>query len=791
MIPIEFSNSMYLWATPFAMLGIVILTLIKFRRGPRFLARRILLAISFSIIAGLILLSLSEPFIIMEQPLKQSPELEIIYDQSASMTLYDIPLARITQQLEGVVPYKVTTIGDNVSTPLLSRTLSRMREHGNILIVSDGRDTEDDITYFDVLSKAIQTKSNIHIINLSVKKDEQSVSLEGPQTSIAGVDNGYRVHIQGEGAWDQVLVTINDNHIFRGRPGDDLQFSHKFDREGTYQFKVTLETTRDATAENNVFYKTTRIIPKPNVLYIGNDKQMTDFLNQFTQVTQANSIPENMDAYVAAVLHNYDATASQANMEVLEDFVSQGNGLVVIGGNKAFEYSRYDSTPLAPMLPVQSGKSQGSNRTAIVLLIDISASQGTTQQVTGFTTTRSDDVSRLTAYDIVRSISEDNLVGVIAYYQYPHLVQPLAPLGTSRQTVLDKISRLSYDKAGSYMHDGLKAAWQMLEPVSGAKHVILISDGHTSGATTGPTREVAQAMANAGIRVHTIGIEVIGGVSGQGFMHQVARETGGIYVQPNEREGIKLLFGKATDFEETHTPLLGVHITDKDHPITMGITDINTILSNINAVIPKQNSQVLAVTTNGDPAIVSWRYGLGRVTTVSAFTGTQSMGTLLSPPDSRLLARTISYAIGDPEKKLPPRIRIDDTTLGRPALVTATGPLPTHHDIAFSSLAENLHTAFIVPATTGMLTEYGATFGVSYPYELRYMSPDSRLAEISEESGGKAYRVETIRDIQDAMQKTASLRENQVIELSWMLLALAAVLFIISMLARKLEEKRQ
>jgi len=787
---LQFANPTAMTFLPFVVGAIFFITFIRFKKNSVPILRRLILSVGFSCLVALLMLALAQPFIIMDRQLDNVPELEVIVDVSASMEMYGLTADEVTGQLDGVVPYTLTTFGEEKRTPFLRTLLTKMRPHTNILVVSDGRDTEDDVTYAEILEQAQQVNARIHKVELIGGRDEQSVYLEGPQTSLAGIENTYRVGVGGEGPYEYVTVDINGQEVFRASPGDPMVFTHTFSTEGVQELVATISTQRDFLPENNVFHKTTRIIPKPKILYVGSDQHMLTFLEQFTDVTQRNNLQTNLSPYTAVITHNLPS-AQLGDLTHLEDFVSEGNGLLVLGGSQSFEYSNYDGSSLAPLLPVQSGKSGDQSRAAVVLVIDVSASGGSTN-INEFSDMPIGEFTQLLAYSIVESLSGENLLGVVAFYQEAYLVSDLQPLGPNRENILDRISRLRFDHAGTQINKGLLAGWQVADKTNGPKNIILISDGLTGGSNdASKTLDVADQLGAAGVRVFPVAILGDGEQTGEGTLRQIAQRTGGLYVEPLETEDLQIIFGDRQNDELDYVSRIGLQVSPYPHPISSTVTQLNSVLSSVNYVVPKRNAQVVLSTTNGDPAMVSWRYGLGRVVTMTAFTGQESMGSLMTPPDSRLLARTVSFVIGDPEKKLPPTIRIDDTRLGKPARVTATGPLPAISELAFTSLAPDLHVSYIMPNDIGFLEAYGATFAVAYPLEIQYMTPDPRLDDIIEATGGKAYRVQTLREIQYEMEQMTHVRENQPLMLHWVVLMIAGIFLILFILIRKLEEKRK
>jgi hypothetical protein len=76
------------------------------------------------------------------------------------------------------------------------------------------------------------------------------------------------------------------------------------------------------------------------------------FIAGYTQVLHMPA-PEEMRRFSVIVIANLDAPAvNPERVKMIREFVSQGGGLVVLGGYWAYSRGAYDGTPLAEMLPV-------------------------------------------------------------------------------------------------------------------------------------------------------------------------------------------------------------------------------------------------------------------------------------------------------------------------------------------------------------------------------------------------------------------------------------------------------
>jgi len=61
-------------------------------------------------------------------------------------------------------------------------------------------------------------------------------------------------------------------------------------------------------------------------------------------------------------------------------------------------------------------------------------------------------------------------------------------------------------------------------------------------------------------------------------------------------------------------------LINSDHFITRGVS-LNATIYGYNKVYTKQNAQALVMTATGNPVISTWRFGLGRVVSITTDNG--------------------------------------------------------------------------------------------------------------------------------------------------------------------------
>src|SRR3989338_6367369 len=119
-------------------------------------------------------------------------------------------------------------------------------------------------------------------------------------------------------------------------------------------------------------------------------------------------------------------------MDTLSDYVSDGNGLIFIGGENSFDRGGYKGTLLETLLPIKIGAGEEQNKSDINIVIAIDISQGTEDYVA---------VEKALALSVVDSLSEKNNVGAVAFSSQAYQIAEIKPLKEHKKKRKEKIAR--------------------------------------------------------------------------------------------------------------------------------------------------------------------------------------------------------------------------------------------------------------------------------------------------------------------------------------------------------------
>jgi Mg-chelatase subunit ChlD len=396
---------------------------------------------------------------------------------------------------------------------------------------------------------------------------------------------------------------------------------------GFTSYQVQISTANDQYYQNNELAAYTQITGPPKVLLVapqaGEGMGYSGLLrpDEYTQLQRAleaagfvveyalpNELPSELPIlaeYASVVL--VDVPASQLNMHQMQSVQSYvrdlGGGLVVVGGPTSYGVGGYYRTPLEEALPLEMQIKDEQRRPtlSIVYIIDHSGSMSETSG--GIAKV---ELAKEAAMRSIELLAPTDRVGVIAFDETASWVVNMTDM-QDPQAVINAIGTIR-SGGGTDILAGLQAMAQVLpDDLAKVKHVILLTDG---GADPTGIPELVQRLYNDyGITLSTVGV----GRDAAPFLPELAELGGGRYHFASDPASIPSIFTEETSLatrayiiEEQFYPQLA-----SSSPILSGINEVPPLYGYV-GTSPKQASQVILVSHQGDPILAAWQYGLGK-----------------------------------------------------------------------------------------------------------------------------------------------------------------------------------
>ncbi|MEM2924657.1 MAG: VWA domain-containing protein [Methanocellales archaeon] len=766
-----------------------------------FTKKRKLIFASRVIIIGLLIASLASPFIIIERVhVNDKPEVIIIEDQTESMAILDrtrIPALSMALQEKTVVTQRYiagtkSAIGDAI--------VQNSKSDAAILLISDGNNNHG--RSLDVaISTANTLGTSVYALKLNPAPSQAdlSVSITGAKRVIVGSEATFDVVVRKVGNSEikgNLTVWIDDklklNKIVDKT--EIITITHKFATIGSHTVKAEIKPySSDFYAENNVFYKAINTIDKPRVLLVTNaiDSPLSQVLRELYRVDVVTEL-RYPEIYSAVVLDNVHANKMRTSeVEALSKYVSEGGGLVVVGGEQSYDRGGYDSSPvLQALLPVYPWLSERpAEEIGILFLVDISGS-------TSFPYGEGIVLDYIKGYvaDVLDQLPLNSSIGVIAFERYQYLIVPMDKY-QNRTEIKNIISRLQpiVSPSNTYILPALKNATETLETFQGKRIAIMLTDGYPSD---GGSRLVEEAvkMARKGISLYIIGVNVAPG--DDLLMAELAIKGNGAFYNLEDAPPISLLFEEKKK-EETKKTEFSLGVCDPNHFIAQNLkgTRFNATITGFNHATPKFGARAIIVTEDGNPIVTVWQFGLGRVAAFTTDNGNKWASQVYHGNNSKLISAVVNYAIGDPEKGIDPKITASDARLGDEVYIEVTSKgtpmlLLDNEPLILSRIGEDSYQASFHASKNGFYNLSGYLIAVNYPVEYEKLGFNSDLEEIIAAYGGKVYSDEaSIREklIEDVKVKGAKVvKEKKDVSIYFTVAALA--LFTTEVCIRRIME---
>jgi uncharacterized membrane protein len=396
--------------------------------------------------------------------------------------------------------------------------------------------------------------------------------------------------------------------------------NHRFTRvpekRNIYNYRAVIEgfEGRDAIPENNEALSIVDVRGKPLFLYIEGEEGESRYLAGAMEkegirldVRVPEGLPgslQELAGYDGIILSDIPAhRIGEARMTVMRDYVEKlGGGFIMIGGMNSFGVGGYYRTPIEEVLPVKlkAPDQEEFQSSALALVIDRSGSMAG-QKI---------EICKSAAVASAELLTNKDSIGVYAFDSQVHEIVPMTKI-TSISTIASQISQIG-SGGGTNAYPGMVRAREELNRVkSKIKHMIVLTDGQTSG-------EGYQALASQchaeGITISTV---AVGGGAQVGLLQSIAAAGGGQSYVTMDPTSIVRIFtqdtlthtGRMIREEAFEPKLVEAHPMLRDWqdgvaPPLLGYVKTNR----------KATAQVPLVTDNGDPLLAHWRFGLGKVT---------------------------------------------------------------------------------------------------------------------------------------------------------------------------------
>jgi uncharacterized membrane protein len=751
---------------------------------------RILMLISRTLIFTLLIVALATPLLQTDVFTDSDPKIIVLTDESSSMNIFE--QTQLVEQLREQAQVREYSIASGNTSVLADPILSRIEAGGHVVLLSDGQITSG-ASLSSVASYAASIQATLNAVQLPIANHDAGVSIISEELVVQNSQTTLTIELHTtDGQPRDVIVSVDDEVIDTRTTSESYTLEHSFSA-GTHTISAEIQQA-DAIAQNNEYVATITATPRPSVLLVGNsDNGLEELLSQLYDVQTTRTLPQDIDAYATIILNNVARSAIRTNEQALQQHLTAGGGMLVVGGENSYEFGSYENTLLEAILPVRVGT--GANQLSsgsIAIAIDLSGSTlGGVQFVRGETvqaTQQTLNIQKALAVDLVEKLNANNRVGALGFtYPQPRsedcsgacVLGQIRPLGEHREELAQNIARVDLT-GGTAIWVGMQGAMQMLERSSGSQNIVLISDGVSGAQDKDQALNIARTFRARGGKVYPVHV----GNTDQGFafMQQLAVAGGGLAFTADQDNRLAVLFGEPENVDEQDA--YSVIPIDEYHFITRDIESTATLFG-YNQVIPKDGAHQLLASNSGQPVLTIWNYGVGRVASLTAFSG-ETLGSLLQLPNSKYLSRTVNWAIGPLERVQNNLLYAQDARVGEEISIYATGSRPDISGVTFSRIDNNQYEAIISPQEQGVYTVGSTTYAVNRPQEFDKTGLSQELIQAVELTGGRMYESTDVQGIIEHAQSLSEIKEVQQEPIRWPFILAALIIYFLEVLIRRI-----
>lgn len=774
-----FAEPELLWAIPAIML-----------LGAAFIwrsAKNRLYAASRLLIFCLILAAAANPYFVqMHTVQSEHPSITILDDKTGSMGIFDPDIAA---RVSGWTHSPVRSFSGD-ATPLGDKITQYALPGTSLLLISDGY-SNSGRSLADALSLARSSNATTFALSLTPIKDDASVEISGTNTAVLAGDYPFKIIVRSARGYKGPISVFADEQLIysdtiSANSSTSVKISHSFLETGNHILRATIAT--DSKPINDNYLKAIYVVPKPEVLLVSNSSSpLAADLNDLYKLSIAPELPSSLDSFKAVVL---DDIAYNSNLDRLEDYVRDGGGLVVVGGEDAFDLGGYRDSSLEKILPVRSVPSVFEGGKTVIFVLDISLSLLTAKTKDGTTLL---DYEKALAVELLKSPHfQDYKVGLVVFGTKAYDVLDPMPMSRAKSILGERIMALApTGTENSHMDSGLMLARDMLNASGGEGELFVLSDGNLINYPEVVARSI-DLLDHMNVRTRMIQVQAFPGMTGQ--LSSLAAKTGSDYSEFVYPDSLTTTI-QETSPEESYSPESTsgyvAAVVNKNHYITADL-ELNATVSGFNDVTPRPGAQRLVALADGKPVLTVWRYGLGRVAALTVDDGIAWAGSIYANDSSQIISSTLNWAIGDPRPQ-ENLVEANDGWMGTPLSVTInSNARPVFSDAEVEKIGDNRYTATFTPNASGIYSIGSFSLAVNYPLEYRDVGANPDLGNLIMYNGGKVFSEdEAKRSLVAEAQRVSRRTVQERLSRRDIPLAIALLIFLAEILYRKVDEMKR
>ncbi len=492
-----------------------------------------------------------------------------------------------------------------------------------IVLISDGVENEGNIK--DTISEVAAAKCLVEVVKLDTVSAEEIYVSDVKVPDSVGIGENFNITVKIESnVACEAQVTLYSGRTLKGRQTVNLQkgvntfiFKDTQSEEGLKTYRVQVDAAKDTISVNNEYLAYTNISTRKPLLVIEGTSgeadelvKILDSINVSYNVVHAQAAPaalSEMNEYSGMISVNVHADdLREGFLENLEAYVKDyGGGFICAGGRNAYALGEYGDTALETILPVDM-ELQGENEIPTIAMMLVIDKSGSMSSGNGVVTNL--DLAKEAAVAALDNLRDDDYIGVIAFDDSYDRVVKLKKAG-DREGISNDIYGISIE-GGTSIYPALAAAVQdIADNPAKIKHIILLTDGQDG------YDQYSQVIGAINANNITLSTVAVGEGCNMQLLDGLAKKCNGRYYYTDINSDIPRIFAQEVFLSANSYLVDGVFtpIITSDDKVIKEVADngLPALLGYV-ATTRKARATQLLESSEGDPLLCMWQYGLGK-----------------------------------------------------------------------------------------------------------------------------------------------------------------------------------
>jgi len=348
---------------------------------------------------------------------------------------------------------------------------------------------------------------------------------------------------------------------------------------------------------------------RPRAMFVtqdpaGSEKHLSGVLSAAQyEVTMSQSLDvSKLDDFQLLLLNNYDIeTIAVGDKDRIEEWVKQGGGLMVIGGERmTYLENKKQEDALDRVMPAKLAPPRSPEGTCVVLIVDKSSSMEG----------RKMELARVASIGVVENLRNVDTIGVLIFDNSFQWAVPIRK--AEDRTLIKRIVAGITPDGGTQIAPALTEAYRKTVPVKATfKHIVLLTDGISE---EGDSLSIAKEAVTQNITISSVGL---GQDVNRAYLEKIAAFSKGKSYFLNDPSGLEQIllkdvmeFTGSTAIEKAILP-----VVERQTEILDGVgIETAPALKGYTKFVAKPTAETILSIDHRDPLLARWQYGLGRAT---------------------------------------------------------------------------------------------------------------------------------------------------------------------------------